>query len=105
MYSLGLRQIGCLIYQRPYLHQVDNEYPFMRRYKAPKFALFSRKTSQLIIKYIGTFTIQYGEYANNDFYKLHLVPNPHITMVFSWHTSLSLNSIQTWQDMERQFHI
>ena len=51
--------------------------------------------------------MQCGELANyENFYhfKLRLFSNSLIGAAFTWYTTLPRNSIQSWQEMERQFH-
>ena len=51
--------------------------------------------------------MQCGELANyENFYhfKLRLFPNSLIGVAFTWYITLPMNSIQSWQEMERQFH-
>ena len=48
-----------------------------------------------------------GELTNyENFYnfKLSLLPNSLMGATFTWYTTLPRNSIQSWQEMERQFH-
>ena len=46
---------------------------------------------------------QYGEANQNEYYKVQLFPLSLTNVAFSWYSSLTRNSIQTWVDMERLF--
>ena len=59
------------------------------------------------MEHVARFTMQCGELANYEkFYhfKLRLFPNSLTRATFKWYTTLARNSIQRWQEMERQFH-
>ena len=45
-----------------------------------------------------------AKYENLYHFKLRLFPNSLKGAVFTWYTTLPRNSIQSWQEMERQFH-
>ena len=73
----------------------------------PDFSLFSRDDGQSTLKHVVRFTVQCGKLANyENFYhfKLRLFPNSLTKVAFTWYTTLPRNSIQSWQEMERQFH-
>ena len=60
------------------------------------------------MEHVARFTMQCGELANyENFYhfKLRLFPNSLTRETFTWYTTLPRNSIQRWQEMEKQFHI
>ena len=71
------------------------------------FSLFSREDGQYTMEHVSRFTVQCGELANyENFYhfKLRLFPNTLTGAAFTWYTTSSRNSIQSWLEMERQFH-
>ena len=85
---------------------IDMENPYPRGYRIPDFSLFSGEDNQSTLEHVARFTVQCGELANNEnFYhfKLRLFPNSLTGVVFTQYTTLSRNSIQSWQEMERQF--
>ena len=82
------------------------ENPYLRGYRILGFSLFSREDGQSTLEHVSRFTVQCGELANyENFYhfKLRLFPNSLIEAAFTWYTTLLRNSIQSWQEMERQF--
>ena len=107
LYGLGLRQIECLEFYKPYLEMIDKENPYPRGYRILDFSLFSGEDGQSTLEHIARFTVQCGELANyENFYhfKLRLFPNSLIGATFTWYTTLPRNFIQSWQEIERQFH-
>ena len=71
------------------------------------FSLFSRDDDQSTLEHVARFIVQCEELANyENFYhfKLRLFPNSLTGAAFTWYTTLPRNSIQSWQEMERQFH-
>ena len=69
--------------------------------------MLSGEDDQSTLEQFARFTVQCGELANyENFYnfKLRLFPNSLIRTSFTWSTTLPRNSIQSWQEMERQFH-
>lgn len=91
-------------YQKPYPEYIDRENPFPRGYKRPDFTLFSGEDDYSTVEHICRFTVQCGKLATHDNYKLRLFGNSLTGWAFGWFSSLSPNSILTWQDMERLFH-
>ena len=106
LYGPGLRKISRLKFYKPYLEMIDRENPYPRGYMIPNFSLFSRENGQSTLEH--RFIVQCGELANyENFYnfKLRLFPNSLTRAAFTWYTTLPRNFIQSWQEMERQFHI
>ena len=104
---LGLRQIGRLKFYKPYPKMIDRENPYPMGYKILDFFLFSEEDIKSTLEHIAKFTMQCGELANYEnfyYFKLRLFPNSLIGAVFTWYTTLLRNSIQSWHEMERQFH-
>ena len=86
---------------------IDRENPYPRGYRVHDFSLFFGEDGQSTMEHVARFTVQCGELANyENFYhfKLRLFPNSLIGTTFTWYTTLPKNSIQSWKEMERQFH-
>ena len=97
------RRIGRPMYRRPYSEAIDHmELP--QNIRSSNFTLFSGEENQSTIEHIGRFTIQCGEAATNEFLKLKLFANSLTGSAFTWFINLPVNSIHTWQEMERKFH-
>ena len=107
LYGSGLMQIGRPEFYKPYPEMIDKENPYPRGYKIPDFSLFCGEYGQSTLEHIARFTMQCEELTNyENFYhfKLRLFPNSLTGATFTWYTTISRNSIQSWQEMERQFH-
>ena len=86
---------------------IDKENPYQRGHRIPDFSLFSREYGQSTLEHVVRFIMQCRELANfENFYhfKLRLFPNSLTKVAFTWYTTLPRNSIQSWQQIERQFH-
>ena len=86
---------------------IDKENPYPRGYRILDFYLFSGEDGQSTMEHVARFTMQYGELANYEnlyHFKLRLFPNSLTGATFTWYTTFPRNSIQSWQEMERQFH-
>ena len=86
---------------------IDRENPYPMGYKIPNFSLFSGEDGQSTLDHIARFTVQCGELANYEnfyYFKIKLFPNSLTGATFTWYTKLPRNSIQSWQEMERQFY-
>ena len=73
----------------------------------PDLCLFFGADGQSTLEHVARFTVQCEELANyENFYhfKLRLFPNSLIGATFTWYTTLPRNTIQSWKEMERQFH-
>ena len=106
LYRLGLMQIVYPEFYKPYPKMIERKNPYPRGYRILDFSLFSGEDGQSTIEHVARFTVQCGDLANyENFYhfKLRLFPNSLIGATFTWYTTLPRNSIQSWQEMERQF--
>ena len=107
LYRLDLRQIRHPEFYKPYLEMINKENPYPRGYRILDFSLFSGEDGQSTLEHVARFIVQCGELANyENFYnfKLRPFPNSLTRAIFTWYTTLPRNSIQSWQEMERQFH-
>ena len=105
--GLGLRKIGHLEFYKPYPEMIDRENPCLRGYRILDFSFFFREDGQSTLEHVARFIMQCGELANYEnlyHFKLRLFPNSLTRATFTWYTTLPRNSIQSWQEMERQFH-
>ena len=107
LYGLGLREIGRPEFYKPYPKMIDRENPYPRGYQIPNFSLFFEENGQFTLEHVARFTVQCGELANyENFYHFNLIlfPNSLTGATFTWYKTLPRNSIQSWHEMERQFH-
>ena len=107
LYGRGVKQISRLEFYKPYLEMIDRENPYPRGYRILNLSLFFGEYGQSSLEHIARFIVQCGElakYENFYHFKLRLFPNSLTRAVFMWYTTLPRNSIQSWQEMEMQFH-
>ena len=107
LYGSNIKKIGCPKFYKTYPEMIDRENPYPRGYRILDLSLFSGEDNQSTLEHIARFTMQCGELANyENFYHFNLIlfPNSLIGVAFIWYTTLPRNTIQSWQDMKRQFH-
>ena len=73
-------------------------------YKISKFPNFARDTSESTVKHIARYLTKAGDLANDENLRLKFFPNSLTKNVFTWFTTLALQSIQHWTELERLFH-
>ena len=99
VYGLGLMQISRPKFYKLYLEMIGRENPYPRGYRTLDFSLFSRGEGQSTLEYVTRFTVQCGEFVNDEnFYhfKVRLFPNSLKGETFIWYTTLPRNSIRSW---------
>jgi hypothetical protein len=74
------------------------------RYKVPDFSKFSWQDNVLTYEHISRFLAQCGEASAVDALRVRLFPLSLYGSVFTWFSSLPYNSINSWADLEKQFH-
>lgn len=70
----------------------------------PEFTKFSGEDGRTTWKHIGQFLAQCGEASTNDVLKLCLFSFSLSGTAFTWFTSLPVNSIHTWAQLEQKFY-
>jgi hypothetical protein len=102
--SFGIEPKGrWRVYQKSYPDYYDQlHYP--RGYIVPEFAKFSEEDGKTILEYVGQFILQCGVTSANDALKLRMFPLSLSGTAFTWFSSLTLNSIFTWVQLEQKFH-
>ncbi|GKV46004.1 hypothetical protein SLEP1_g53027 [Rubroshorea leprosula] len=74
-YGLVLRHLVRPAYRKPYPYFINQENPFPRGFKVPKFTQFFGDGGYSTIEHVGCFTIQCGEASGDDNLKLRLFPS------------------------------
>jgi len=74
------------------------------KYKLLDFTKFSGQREVSIVEHINRFIMQCGEAAHNDALKVRLFSMSLSGSAFTWFTTLPVNSIIFWADLEKQFH-
>ena len=96
LYGLGLGQISCPKFYKPYLEAIDKENPYSKGYRILEFSLFSRENGQSTLEHVARFIVHCGELANYEnfpYFKLTLFPKSLIGYAFTWYATLPRNYI------------
>ena len=96
LYGLGLMQIGCPKFYKPYPEMIERENPYPTVYRIPDFSFFSGEDDQSTLEHVARFTVQLANYENFYHFKLKLFPSSLTRATFTWYTTLPRNSIQSW---------
>jgi hypothetical protein len=75
-----------------------------RGYKIPKFTKFAEDTSESTVEHIARYLTEAGDLANDANLRLRYFPNSLTKNAFTWFTTLTPHSIQSWTELERLFH-
>jgi hypothetical protein len=90
-------------YQKPYPSHFDLV-PYPIGWRTPDFVKFSGEDNRTIWEHVTQYLAQLGEVGSIDALKIHLFPLSLIGTAFSWFSSLSPNSVDSWEQLECQFH-
>src|SRR4051812_34262749 len=75
-----------------------------RGWKVPKFTKFAGETGESTVEHIARFQTEAGEIANNENLKMKYFPSSLTKNAFTWFTTLSPQSLFSWNQLERLFH-
>ncbi|XP_051148212.1 uncharacterized protein LOC127263230 [Andrographis paniculata] len=103
-FGMNPQTVNRPVYQRPFPERIINDHPLPRNYRPPDFYSFSGEDGASTIEHVGRFTAQLGEVGNNPFHKLQLFGLSLTRTAFSWYVSLPPGQLQTWEDLEADFH-
>ena len=92
-----------LVYRKPFPEWVDRV-QFPRSFRTPDFTTFSREDGKSKMEHISQFIAQCAKVSQNDFLRLQLFPLFVTKAAFTWYSSLPLNFVQSWVNMERLFN-
>ena len=102
--QFGLRsKQQSIMYKTPY-PSAYNHIPLPHKYKMPDFTKFSGQGDVSTMKHINRFLLQLGEASNQDHLRVRLFSLSLSGSAFAWFTTLPVNSILYWDDLEKQFH-
>jgi hypothetical protein len=91
------------MYRQPY-PQWFERVPLPHRYKVPDFSQFLGQDDISTMEHISRFLAQCGEASAKEALKVRFFPLSLTGSAFTWFSSLPLNSIRGWTDLEKQFH-
>ncbi|KAK1666104.1 hypothetical protein QYE76_054263 [Lolium multiflorum] len=95
------RTIG---YSKPY----PNEYeliPLPPKYRLPDFSKFNGSDGSSSIEHVSRYLAQLGTISASDELRVRFFAQSLTGSAFGWYTSLPPNSVQTWKQLEEQFHM
>jgi len=75
-----------------------------RGYKIPMFTKLSGDSSESTVDHITRYLTEAGDLANDENLRLKYFPNSLTKNAFTWFTTLTPHSIQSWAQLERLFH-
>nr|AAR06334.1 hypothetical protein [Oryza sativa Japonica Group] len=101
-FGLKPKETGSL-YRQPYPEWFERV-PLPNRFKVPDFSKFSGQDGVSTYEHISRFLAQYGEASAVDALKVRLFKLSLSGSAFTWFSSLPYGSINSWADLEKQFH-
>lgn len=75
-----------------------------RGWKVPKFTTFASEAGESIVEHAARYQIECCDLTNNEYLRMKYFPSSLTNNAFTWFTTLPPNSIQTWAQLERNFH-
>src|SRR4051812_2388097 len=98
--NVGLHRPNFVSPLSEYVRQTE----LPRGWKVPKFTKFAGETGELTVEHIARFQTEAGEIANNENLKMKYFPSSLTKNAFTWFTTLSPQSLLSWNQLERLFH-
>ena len=103
--QFGLKPKGLTFsYKRPYPEWYDLV-ALPTNYRLPEFAKFTGQDSTSTIKYVSQFFTQLGEASVEDAHQVCFFSLSLSGPAFTWFSSLPVNSIANWADLEKKSYI
>jgi hypothetical protein len=91
------------LYRQPYPEWFERV-PLPNRFKVPDFSKFSGQEGVSTYEHISRFLAQCGEASAVDALRVWLFRLSLSGSAFTWFSSLPYGSINSWADLEKQFH-
>ena len=102
--QFGLKPKGVTFsYKRPYLEWYDLV-ALPTNYKLSEFAKFTGQDSTSTIEHVSLYLTQLGEASVEDAHRVRFFSLSLSGPAFTWFSSLPVNSIANWADLEKKFH-
>nr|AAT77888.1 putative retrotransposon gag protein [Oryza sativa Japonica Group]ABF98695.1 retrotransposon protein, putative, unclassified [Oryza sativa Japonica Group] len=101
-FGLKPKETGSL-YRQPYPEWFERV-PLPNRFKVPDFSKFSGQEGVSTYEHINRFLAQCGEASAVDALRFRLFRLSLSGSAFTWFSSLPCGSINSWADLEKQFH-
>ena len=103
--QFGLKPKGqTFSYKCPYLEWY-NLVALPTNYRLPEFAKFTGQDSTSTIEHVSRYLTQLGEASIEEAHRVRFFSLSLSGPAFTWFSSLPVNSIANWTDLEKKFHI
>jgi hypothetical protein len=79
--------------------------PLLPKYQLPEFTKFNGSERSSSIEHVSRYWAQLGMISVSDPLRVRFFSQSLTGLAFRWYTSLGLDSIHTWKQVEEQFHI
>ncbi|KAK1647133.1 hypothetical protein QYE76_064938 [Lolium multiflorum] len=97
-------QAKAVGYSKPYPDDYEM-IPLPPKYRLPDFSKFSGSDGSSSIEHVSRYLAQLGPASVSDQLRVRLFSQSLTGSAFGWYTSLPANSIQSWKQLEEQFHM
>ena len=102
--QFGLKPKGqTFSYTRPYLEWYDLV-ALPTNYRLLEFAKFTGQDNTSTIEYVSWYLTQLGEASVEETHRVRFFSLSLSGRAFTWFSSLPVNSIANWDDLEKKFH-
>ena len=102
--QFGLKPKGqTFLYKRPYLEWYDLV-ALPTNYRLLEFAKFTGQDSTSTIEHVSRYLTQLGEASIEEAHRVRFFSLSLSGPAFTWFSSLPINSIANWTDLEKKFH-
>ena len=102
--QFGLKPKGqTFSYKRPYPEWYDLV-GLPTNYRLQEFAKFTGQDSTSTIEHVSRYLTQLGEASIEEAHRVCFFSLSLLGPVFTWFSSLAVNSIANWSDLEKKFH-
>ena len=91
------------LYRRPYVDAFDL-IPYPAGWRVPNFVKFSGDDNRSTWEHISQYIAQLGEVGSSKSLCVHMFSLSLTGTAFSWFSSLTPNSIRSWDDLEQKFY-
>ena len=91
------------MYKRPYPEWYDLV-ALLVNYRLLEFAKFTSQDSTSTIEHVSRYLTQLGEASIEEGHQVHFFSLSLSGPSFTWFSSLPVNSIANWADLEKKFH-
>ena len=90
-------------YKRPYLEWYDLV-TLPTNYRLPEFAKFTSQDGTSTIEHVSRYLTQLGEASIEEAHRVRFFSLSLLRPAFTWFSSLPVNSIANWTDLEKKFY-